>query len=44
VGSASDYPHYHQSSDLPENLNFEQVALISRAIAAATATIAVPLA
>lgn len=43
VGSASDYPHYHKSSDLPENLNFEQVALISRAIAAATATIAVPL-
>jgi len=44
VGSASDYPHYHQSTDLPENLNFAQVALISQAIAAAAATIAVPLA
>jgi hypothetical protein len=44
VGSASDYPHYHKSTDLPENLNFAQVALISQAIAAAAATIAVPLA
>jgi hypothetical protein len=44
VGSASDYPHYHKSTDLPEFLNFKQVSLISQAIAAAAATIAVPLA
>jgi hypothetical protein len=43
VGSASDYPHYHKSTDLPQYVNFGQVALISQAIAAATATIAEPL-
>jgi len=43
TGSAVVYPHYHQSSDLPEYLDFEQMGLITKAAAAAIATFADPL-
>jgi len=42
-GSASDYPNYHKSTDLPQYLNFNQITLMSKAIAAATLTIAEPI-
>jgi len=42
TGLYTDYPYYHMSTDLPEHLNFDQITLISKAIAAATATLAVP--
>jgi len=38
-----EYPYYHQSDDLPENLNFEQIALMTQAYAAATLSLAAPL-
>lgn len=43
TGSTVDYPAYHQSTDLPQNLDFEQVGLITKAIAAAIASFAQPL-
>lgn len=42
-GSSVVYPHYHQSTDLPEYLDFEQMGLITKAAAAAIATFADPL-
>jgi len=42
-GGASDYPNYHKSTDLPQYLNFRQITLMSKAIAAATLTIAEPI-
>ena len=32
VGNASSYPHYHQQTDLPEYLNYEQCGLITKAV------------
>ena len=43
TGLYTDYPYYHRSNDLPEMLNFVQITLISQAITAAAATLAVPL-
>jgi len=43
TGLYTDYPYYHRSNDLPEFLNFVQITLISQAIAAAAATLAVPI-
>jgi hypothetical protein len=37
------YPHYHESTDLPEYLDFEQMGLITKAAAAAVAVFADPL-
>lgn len=39
-GSASDYPHYHKSTDLLQYVNFEQSLLISRAMMANVMTFA----
>lgn len=39
-GSASDYPHYHKSTDLIQYVNFEQALLISRAMMANLMTFA----
>ncbi len=41
--TASDYPHYHKSTDLPQYINWRQLHLIVQAIAAAAATLALPL-
>ena len=41
-GSASDYPHYHQSTDLPEYVDPENMLLITRAMMAAAMSFAVP--
>jgi len=41
-GSASDYPDYHKSTDLPGNLNFNQMVLHCSAIMANALTFAVP--
>jgi hypothetical protein len=43
TGLYTDYPFYHKSDDLPSKLNFQQITLISKAIAAAAATLAEPL-
>lgn len=43
TGTTVAYPHYHQSSDLPQYLDFEQVGLITKSAAAAIATFAQPL-
>lgn len=42
-GSASDSPHYHQSTDLPEYVDSELVQMISRACLATLMTFAVPV-
>lgn len=41
-GSASDYPHYHQSTDLPEYVDPENMLLITQAMMAAAMSFAVP--
>lgn len=41
-GSASDYPHYHRSTDLIQYVDFTQVALISKAMMANVMVHAVP--
>jgi len=43
TGRASDYPYYHTSNDLPQYINFQQITLMAKAIAAATLTIADPV-
>jgi len=42
-GGASDYPHYHQSTDLPEYVDMDNVHLCSKAVLAALMTFAVPV-
>jgi Zn-dependent M28 family amino/carboxypeptidase len=39
-GGASDYPHYHKSTDLPEYINVQQLGLEGKAIMAAALTYA----
>jgi len=42
-GAAVIYPHYHQSTDLPQYMDFKQVGLITKAAAASLAAFAEPL-
>lgn len=42
-GGASDYPHYHKETDLPQYLNFDQLSLESSAMLASALTFAVPI-
>jgi len=41
-GSASDYPHYHKSTDLPEFVDAENMQLVSKACLSTLMTFAVP--
>jgi len=42
-GSASDYPHYHKSTDLIGNIEFDQMLLESKAMMANALTFAIPI-
>jgi hypothetical protein len=41
-GSASDYPHYHKSTDLPAEINEENHVTLSRSLMASFLSFAVP--
>jgi Zn-dependent M28 family amino/carboxypeptidase len=43
TGTTVAYPHYHQSTDLPQYIDFEQLGLITKSAAATIATYAVPV-
>lgn len=42
TASASNYPHYHKSTDLPSEINAENHEVLTRAMAASFLSFAVP--